>query len=90
MEEKEKGNLDAEALRLCKKIQIQHKLFCFEFRENSRAQFLRISHNGFSISVPSNGIPGFLDVMDSLSSGFRQQQDEGFYKVKELKMDHKV
>lgn len=82
-----------EVLLLCRKIKIQQRLFCFEFKENCFAQYLLISHNGSSLLVPSNGISCFLDAVDCLSSGFVKQEQrdyDGFSKEKELKIEDKV
>lgn len=99
MEDQEEGHQQQanseteEVLLLCKKIKIQQRPFCFEFKENCFAQYLIISHNGSSLLVPSNGISCFLDAIDCLSSGFVKQEQndyDGFSKEKELKIDDKV
>lgn len=99
MEDQEEGQQQQansemeEVLLLCKKIKIQQRLFCFEFKENCFAQYLIISHNGSSLLVPSNGISCFLDAIDCFSSGFVKQEQhdyDGLSKEKELKIDDKV
>ncbi|KAL9436487.1 hypothetical protein AB3S75_022522 [Citrus x aurantiifolia] len=99
MEDQEEGQKQQvnsemeEVLLLCRKIKIQQRLFCFEFKENCFAQYLLICHNGSSLLVPSNGISCFLDAVDCLSSGFVKQEQrdyDGFSKEKELKIDDKV
>ncbi|PIA24737.1 hypothetical protein AQUCO_56500001v1 [Aquilegia coerulea] len=84
---------------LCKTLQVEHKLFYFDLKENPRGQYLKISEKTSAtrstIIVPLNGIVWFLDLfnyyVDSSSSSPSsddQQQQELF--SKELQLDTKV
>ncbi|CAK7341351.1 unnamed protein product [Dovyalis caffra] len=87
----EKNNLETDALLVCKKIEIEHKSFCFELKENSEIQYLQISQKGgFSILLPPSGISCFLEALDCCSSSSSEHQEEGFDKGKEFKINDKV
>ncbi|CAI9774457.1 unnamed protein product [Fraxinus pennsylvanica] len=60
------GGNDVELL--CKTLQVEHKLFYFDLKENPRGRYLKISEKTSAtrstIIVPSNGISWFLDLFN--------------------------
>ncbi|KAG8387403.1 hypothetical protein BUALT_Bualt02G0017900 [Buddleja alternifolia] len=60
------GGNDVELL--CKTLQVEHKLFYFDLKENPRGRYLKISEktsaSRSTIIVPSNGISWFLDLFN--------------------------
>ncbi|CAN1271902.1 Transcription factor Pur-alpha 1 [Linum perenne] len=53
---------------MCKTLQVEHKLFYFDLKENPRGRYLKISEKTSStrstIIVPSSGITCFLDLFN--------------------------
>ncbi|CAI0432483.1 unnamed protein product [Linum tenue] len=60
------GGNDVELM--CKTLQVEHKLFYFDLKENPRGRYLKISEKTSStrstIIVPSSGISWFLDLFN--------------------------
>lgn len=81
------GNNDVELL--CKTLQVEHKLFYFDLKENPRGRYLKISEKTAAtrstIIVPSNGISWFLDLFN-----YYVNSDEQEVCSKELQLDTKV
>ncbi|KAI3848876.1 hypothetical protein MKW92_023565 [Papaver armeniacum] len=81
------GGNDVELL--CKTLQVEHKLFYFDLKENPRGRYLKISEKTSAtrstIIVPVSGIVWFLDLFNYYVSSDDQ---EGL--SKELQLDTKV
>ncbi|XP_047328796.1 transcription factor Pur-alpha 1 [Impatiens glandulifera] len=81
------GGNDVELLS--KTLQVEHKLFYFDLKENPRGRYLKISEKTSStrstIIVPSNGISWFLDLFNYYVSS----EDQEIFS-KELQLDTKV
>lgn len=81
------GGNDVELL--CKTLQVEHKLFYFDLKENPRGRYLKISEKTSSarstIIVPSNGISWFLDLFN-----YYANSDDQELISKELQLDSKV
>ncbi|CAN1132354.1 Transcription factor Pur-alpha 1 [Linum perenne] len=81
------GGNDVELM--CKTLQVEHKLFYFDLKENPRGRYLKISEKTSStrstIIVPSSGITCFLDLFNYYVSS-----DEQDLFSKELQLDTKV
>ncbi|KAL3616392.1 Adenylosuccinate synthetase 1, chloroplastic [Castilleja foliolosa] len=81
------GGNDAELL--CKTLQVEHKLFYFDLKENPRGRYLKISEKTSAtrstIIVPSNGIAWFLDLFNY----YVNSEDQEVFS-KELQLDTKV
>ncbi|KAL3649354.1 Adenylosuccinate synthetase 1, chloroplastic [Castilleja foliolosa] len=74
---------------LCKTLQVEHKLFYFDLKENPRGRYLKISEKTSAtrstIIVPSNGIAWFLDLFNY----YVNSEDQDVFS-KELQLDTKV
>lgn len=85
--ESNSGGNDVELL--CKTLQVEHKLFYFDLKENPRGRYLKISEKTSAtrstIIVPSNGISWFLDLFN-----YYVNSDEQDFFSKELQLDAKV
>lgn len=83
------GGNDVELL--CKTLQVEHKLFYFDLKENPRGRYLKISEKTSAtrstIIVPSTGISWFLDLFNYYINSDEQQQE---LFSKELQLDTKV
>uniref|UniRef100_A0A5B6ZJA1 Putative transcription factor Pur-alpha 1 n=1 Tax=Davidia involucrata TaxID=16924 RepID=A0A5B6ZJA1_DAVIN len=81
------GGSDVELL--CKTLQVEHKLFYFDLKENPRGRYLKISEKTSAtrstIIVPFNGISWFLDLFN-----YYVNSDEQDVFSKELQLDTKV
>ncbi|XP_052184871.1 transcription factor Pur-alpha 1 [Diospyros lotus] len=81
------GGNDVELL--CKTLQVEHKLFYFDLKENPRGRYLKISEKTSAtrstIIVPFNGISWFLDLFN-----YYVNSDEHDVFSKELQLDTKV
>ncbi|KAL6500069.1 Adenylosuccinate synthetase 1, chloroplastic [Orobanche gracilis] len=81
------GGSDVELL--CKTLQVEHKLFYFNLKENPRGRYLKISEKTSAtrstIIVPSNGIAWFLDLFN-----YYVNSDDQDVLSKELQLDTKV
>lgn len=81
------GGSDVELL--CKTLQVEHKLFYFDLKENPRGRYLKISEKTSAtrstIIVPSNGIAWFLDLFN-----YYVNSDDQDVFSKELQLDTKV
>ncbi|KAK4339073.1 hypothetical protein RND71_040535 [Anisodus tanguticus] len=81
------GGNDVELL--CKTLQVEHKLFYFDLKENPRGRYLKISEKTSAtrstIIVPFNGISWFLDLFNY----YVNSDDQDVYS-KELQLDTKV
>ncbi|CAA2992304.1 transcription factor Pur-alpha 1 [Olea europaea subsp. europaea] len=81
------GGNDVELL--CKTLQVEHKLFYFDLKENPRGRYLKISEKTSAtrstIIVPSNGISWFLDLFN-----YYANSDDPEVFSKELQLDTKV
>ena len=57
-----------------KEVQIERKRFHFEFRENDRGRFLRITEEAHgrrnTIIVPSTGLDDFTAAIDDVLGGY--------------------
>ncbi|XP_057954400.1 transcription factor Pur-alpha 1 [Malania oleifera] len=73
----------------CKTLQVEHKLFYFDLKENPRGRYLKISEKTSAtrstIIVPSGGISWFLDLFN-----YYVNSDEQDVYSKELQLDTKV
>lgn len=85
--ESNSGGNDVELL--CKTLQVEHKLFYFDLKENPRGRYLKISEKTSAtrstIIVPSSGISWFLDLFN-----YYVNSDEQDIFSKELQLDSKV
>lgn len=74
---------------LCKTLQVEHKLFYFDLKENPRGRYLKISEKTSAtrstIIVPSNGIAWFLDLFN-----YYVNSDDQDVFSKELQLDTKA
>ncbi|KAK7251942.1 hypothetical protein RIF29_35570 [Crotalaria pallida] len=81
------GGNDVELL--CKTLQVEHKLFYFDLKENPRGRYLKISEKTSAtrstIIVPSSGISWFLDLFNYYVSS----DDQELFS-KELQLDTKI
>jgi len=81
------GGNDVELL--CKTLQVEHKLFYFDLKENPRGRYLKISEKTSAtrstIIVPFSGISWFLDLFNYYVSS----EDQDLFS-KELQLDTKV
>ncbi|XP_038678609.1 transcription factor Pur-alpha 1-like [Tripterygium wilfordii] len=81
------GGNDVELL--CKTLQVEHKLFYFDLKENPRGRYLKISEKTSAtrstIIVPFSGISWFLDLFN-----YYVNSDDQDVCSKELQLDTKV
>ncbi|KAL5995010.1 Adenylosuccinate synthetase 1, chloroplastic [Asimina triloba] len=81
------GGTDVELLS--KTLQVEHKLFYFDLKENPRGRYLKISEKTSAtrstIIVPVSGIVWFLDLFN-----YYVNSDEQDVQSKELQLDTKV
>ncbi|RYR13698.1 hypothetical protein Ahy_B04g070550 isoform B [Arachis hypogaea] len=81
------GGNDVELM--CKTLQVEHKLFYFDLKENPRGRYLKISEKTSAtrstIIVPSSGISWFLDLFNY----YVNSEDHELYS-KELQLDTKI
>ncbi|KAH9740411.1 transcription factor Pur-alpha 1 [Citrus sinensis] len=81
------GGNDVELV--CKTLQVEHKLFYFDLKENPRGRYLKISEKTSAtrstIIVPSSGISWFLDLFN-----YYVNSDDHELFSKELQLDSKV
>lgn len=81
------GGNDVELL--CKTLQVEHKLFYFDLKENPRGRYLKISEKTSAtrstIILPFNGISFFLDLFN-----YYVDSDQQDVCSKELQLDTKV
>ncbi|KAI4368558.1 hypothetical protein MLD38_017104 [Melastoma candidum] len=81
------GGSDVELM--CKTLQVEHKLFYFDLKENPRGRYLKISEKTSAtrstIIVPFTGISWFLDLFN-----YYVTADEQDLFSKELQLDTKV
>lgn len=81
------GGSDVELL--CKTLQVEHKLFYFDLKENPRGRYLKISEKTSAtrstIIVPFSGISWFLDLFNY----YVNSDDQDLFS-KELQLDTKV
>ncbi|XP_068339537.1 transcription factor Pur-alpha 1-like isoform X4 [Pyrus communis] len=81
------GGNDVELL--CKTLQVEHKLFYFDLKENPRGRYLKISEKTSAtrstIIVPFSGISWFLDLFN-----YYVNSDDQEVFSKELQLDTKV
>ncbi|CAL0313626.1 unnamed protein product [Lupinus luteus] len=81
------GGNDVELL--CKTLQVEHKLFYFDLKENPRGRYLKISEKTSAtrstIIVPSSGISWFLDLFNY----YANSEDQELFS-KELQLDTKI
>lgn len=87
MEGNSGGGNDVELL--CKTLQVEHKLFYFDLKENPRGRYLKISEKTSAtrstIILPFNGISFFLDLFN-----YYVDSDQHDVCSKELQLDTKV
>ncbi|KAG6781864.1 hypothetical protein POTOM_011247 [Populus tomentosa] len=76
---------------MCKTLQVEHKLFYFDLKENPRGRYLKISEKTSAtrstIIVPFSGISWFLDLFNYYVNNSADDQD---LFSKELQLDTKV
>ena len=81
------GGNDVELL--CKTLQVEHKLFYFDLKENPRGRYLKISEKTSAtrstIIVPFDGISWFLDLFNYYVNSDKQDVFS-----KELQLDSKA
>ncbi|TQE05662.1 hypothetical protein C1H46_008681 [Malus baccata] len=81
------GGNDVELL--CKTLQVEHKLFYFDLKENPRGRYLKISEKTSAtrstIIVPFSGISWFLDLFN-----YYVNSDDQEVFSKELQLDTKA
>ncbi|CAK9192591.1 unnamed protein product [Sphagnum troendelagicum] len=74
---------------MCKTLQVDHKLFYFDFKENPRGHYLKISEktsgSRSTIIVPMAGVVWFVDLFNYYANG----EDPQLFS-KELQLDTKV
>ncbi len=74
---------------MCKTLQVDHKLFYFDFKENPRGHYLKISEktsgSRSTIIVPMAGVVWFVDLFNYYANG----EDPEFFS-KELQLNTKV
>ncbi|KAL8099393.1 transcription factor Pur-alpha 1 isoform X2 [Apium graveolens] len=87
MEGNSGGGNDVELL--CKTLQVEHKLFYFDLKENPRGRYLKISEKTSAtrstIILPFTGISFFLDLFN-----YYVDSDQHHVSSKELQLDTKV
>lgn len=73
---------------VCKTLQVEHKLFYFDLKENPRGRYLKISEktsgSRSTIIVPVAGIVWFVDLFNYYANGEEELSS------KELQLDTKV
>jgi hypothetical protein len=83
------GGNDVELM--CKTLQVEHKLFYFDLKENPRGRYLKISEKTSAtrstIIVPFSGISWFLDLFNYYVNNSADDQD---LFSKELQLDTKA
>ncbi|KAJ6702730.1 PURINE-RICH BINDING PROTEIN-ALPHA ISOFORM B [Salix viminalis] len=76
---------------MCKTLQVEHKLFYFDLKENPRGRYLKISEKTSAtrstIIVPFSGISWFLELFNYYVNNSADDQD---LFSKELQLDTKV
>lgn len=81
------GGNDAELM--CKTLQVEHKLFYFDLKENPRGRYLKISEktsaSRSTIILPYNGVSWFLDLFN-----YYVDSDDPQVFSKELQLDTKA
>ncbi|XP_075492551.1 transcription factor Pur-alpha 1 isoform X1 [Primulina tabacum] len=81
------GGNDVELV--CKTLQVEHKLFYFDLKENPRGKYLKISEktsaSRSTIILPYNGVSWFLDLFN-----YYVDSDDPQVFSKELQLDTKV
>ncbi|PON45957.1 Purine-rich element binding protein family [Trema orientale] len=87
------GGNDVELL--CKTLQVEHKLFYFDLKENPRGRYLKISEKTSAtrstIIVPFSGISWFLDLFNYYVNSDDHDHDHNHDLFsKELQLDTKV
>ncbi|OVA12965.1 PUR-alpha/beta/gamma [Macleaya cordata] len=86
------GGNDVELL--CKTLQVEHKLFYFDLKENPRGQYLKISEKTSAtrstIIVPATGIVWFLDLFNYYVNNNSDNDHQQELFSKELQLDTKV
>ncbi|CAK9857115.1 unnamed protein product [Sphagnum jensenii] len=74
---------------MCKTLQVEHKLFYFDLKENPRGRYLKISEktsgSRSTIIVPIAGVVWFVDLFNYYANG-----DDPELSSKELQLDTKV
>ncbi|KAH9329334.1 hypothetical protein KI387_001442 [Taxus chinensis] len=84
-------NSDVELLS--KTLQVEHKLFYFDLKENPRGRYLKISEktsgSRSTIIVPLAGVAWFADLFNYYATGTNDDEDGDLYS-KELQLDTKV
>ncbi len=74
---------------ICKTLQVEHKLFYFDLKENPRGRYLKISEktsgSRSTIIVPSAGVVWFIDLFNYYANG-----NDPELSSKELQLDTKV
>ncbi|XP_040992597.1 transcription factor Pur-alpha 1 [Juglans microcarpa x Juglans regia] len=83
------GGIGNDVELLCKTLQVEHKLFYFDLKENPRGRYLKISEKTSAtrstIIVPFSGISWFLDLFN-----YYVNSDDQEVLSKELQLDTKV
>ncbi|XP_059430993.1 transcription factor Pur-alpha 1 [Corylus avellana] len=83
------GGIGNDVELLCKTLQVEHKLFYFDLKENPRGRYLKISEKTSAtrstIIVPFSGISWFLDLFN-----YYVNSDDQDVFSKELQLDTKV
>lgn len=83
------GGIGNDVELLCKTLQVEHKLFYFDLKENPRGRYLKISEKTSAtrstIIVPFSGISWFLDLFNY----YVNSEDQDVFS-KELQLDTKV
>uniref|UniRef100_A0A6N2K6W2 Transcription factor Pur-alpha 1 n=1 Tax=Salix viminalis TaxID=40686 RepID=A0A6N2K6W2_SALVM len=83
------GGNDVELM--CKTLQVEHKLFYFDLKENPRGRYLKISEKTSAtrstIIVPFSGISWFLELFNYYVNNSADDQD---LFSKELQLDTKA
>ncbi len=78
---------DAELI--CKTLQVEHKLFYFDLKENPRGRYLKISEktsgSRSTIIVPIAGVVWFIELFNYYANG-----NDPELSSKELQLDTKV
>lgn len=82
------GAPGGDAELVCKTLQVEHKLFYFDLKENPRGRYLKISEktsgSRSTIIVPVAGIVWFVDLFNYYANGEEELSS------KELQLDTKV
>ena len=83
------GGIGNDVELLCKTLQVEHKLFYFDLKENPRGRYLKISEKTSAtrstIIVPFSGISWFLDLFNY----YVNSEDQDVFS-KELQLETKV